>query len=107
MRIGMGRCYIICRGPIRRTGAAEQEAVMDLQTLQQFFMWGTIINLVVLMLWGPFLFFGMDFVYRIHGRWFSFSRETFDALIYALVGIAKILWIMFFLVPWLVLMIIA
>lgn len=79
---------------------------MDLHTLQQFFMWATLLNFAVLMLWGVMLMSAPGFVYGLHSRWFSFPRETFNALIYGFLGVAKIVWVMFFLVPWLALLII-
>jgi len=80
--------------------------MMDLQTLQQFFMWATILNFAVLMLWSVVLMLAPGFVYGLHSRWFSFSRETFDAAIYLFLGMAKIIFVMFFLMPWLALLII-
>jgi len=86
------------------TRPQKEEAVMELHTLQSFFMWATLFNFGILMLWFVVLMFAPGFVYGLHSRWFSFSRETFDTLIYAFLGIAKIIWIMFFLMPWLALL---
>ena len=80
---------------------------MELQALQAFFMWATILNFGILMLWSAVLMLAPGFVYGLHSKWFSFSRETFDALIYGFLGMAKLIWVMFFLMPWLALLIIA
>lgn len=79
---------------------------MDIQTLQSFFMWCTILNLGILMVTGLFLAIGGDFVYWLHVRFFSISRETFDAVIYGWIGLYKIAVIVFNIVPWIALEII-
>lgn len=79
---------------------------MDLQMLQQFFMWATILNFAILMLWSVVLMFASDFVFGLHSKWFSLTREAFDNQIYGFLAMAKIVFVMFFLVPWLALLII-
>jgi hypothetical protein len=68
-----------------------------------FFGWCTVINLVVLLLW--FLAFSRahDLLYRVHGRWFRISKETFDAMHYAGMAFYKICIILFNIVPFIAL----
>ena len=73
---------------------------MDIPTLQSFFMWCTILNLGVLIITGLWLTIGADFVYRLHGRFFTISRQTFDIAIYCWIRLLKILVIVFCIVPW-------
>ncbi|WP_408954784.1 DUF6868 family protein [Natroniella sp. ANB-PHB2] len=79
---------------------------MDLELLRTFFMWCTILNVGLLTLSFPFLILGTDFVYKIHSKWFSMPRETFNMVIYSLIGIYKIFIFIFNLVPWITLTII-
>jgi hypothetical protein len=81
---------------------------MDIEMLTKFFMWCTILNSGLLLL--SFLVvafgFGSDFVYRMHSKWFPMPRDTFNAVLYLLIGVYKIFVIVFNLVPWVVLAII-
>jgi len=79
---------------------------MGIDTLTTFFMWCTIINgglyisCVALVMSSP------DFGYRIHKKFFSISRETFDMVVYAILGFFKIIFLAFNLVPYVALLII-
>ena len=79
---------------------------MDIKTLTTFFMWCTIINGAMLILSGTMLIFARGLVYRIHSKWFSLSRETFDVVIYSFIGFFKIIFLVFNVVPYVVLLII-
>jgi hypothetical protein len=79
---------------------------MDLQILTQFFMWCTIINVVLVIGTALIWLFGADFVYKMHGRFFPMPRETFNAIFYTFIGIYKLLVYVFSLVPWIALLII-
>ncbi|MGB2402811.1 MAG: DUF6868 family protein [Akkermansiaceae bacterium] len=81
--------------------------MMNIQTLTTFFMWCTIINAGILIYSSLFLCFAPDFVYRIQSRWFSISRETFNIIAYSYLGIFKVLFFAFNLVPYLALLITA
>ncbi len=76
---------------------------MDIQILTQFFMWCTILNFGFLMFSFLFLAFAGDFVYKTHSKWFPMSRDTFNVVLYSFVGLYKIAWFVFNLVPWLAL----
>lgn len=80
---------------------------MELETLSRFFLWCTIINFAVLLLW--FLLFSLahDWVHRLHGRWFRLSVEQFDAIHYAGIAAYKIGILLFNLVPYVALRIIS
>ena len=79
---------------------------MDIQMLTKFFMWCTILNFGFLMFSFLFLAFACDFVYKIHSKWFPMPRETFNVVIYSFLGMYKIVWLMFNVVPWVTLKII-
>jgi len=79
--------------------------IMDLQTLTTFFMWCTIINGGLFILWGAFCAFAPDLVYRTQNKWFPMSRETFRVVIYSFLGLFKIFLLIFNVVPYVVLLI--
>jgi hypothetical protein len=47
-----------------------------------------------------------DWVYGIHSKWFSISRETFNVAIYSFMGLYKILVFVFNLIPCVALLIV-
>ncbi|MCI5130690.1 MAG: hypothetical protein D3904_04040 [Candidatus Electrothrix sp. EH2] len=80
---------------------------MNIETLIRFFMWCTILN-VVLLAFSFFIFaFAGDFVYRMHSKWFSMPRETFNVIFYSFIGAYKLFVYVFNIVPWIALIIIA
>ena len=79
---------------------------MNLEIITSFFMWCTIINAVLLLLGFIMCTAAGELVYRIHSRCFPMTRETFNAAIYSLLGVFKIFFLVFNLVPYLALLII-
>jgi hypothetical protein len=78
---------------------------MDIQTITTFFMWCTVINGGILILWAVFTMLAPDLVYRTQSKWFPIPRETFDVVIYSFLGIFKIFFLMFNAVPYAALLI--
>lgn len=79
---------------------------MDIEILTAFFMWCTIINGGILIFWSIFILLTPNFTYRLQSRWFPISRESYDVVIYSFLGLFKIVFIVFNLVPYLSLLII-
>ena len=79
---------------------------MDIQTLTTFFMWCTIINLGLLISSSLVCIFFGDFSYRMNNRFFSISREAFNVALVSFIGLFKIFFIVFNLVPYIALLII-
>ena len=79
---------------------------MDIQTLTTFFMWCTILNVALLLLSSLICLCAGDWVYQIHSKLFSISRETFNVAIYSYIGLYKILIIVFIIIPYIALLII-
>lgn len=77
---------------------------MRVDLLQSFFGWCTVINAVLLMVSFLFLSLAGDWIYKIHSRFFSLTRETFNIAWYGFMGLYKILIIVFCFVPWVVLL---
>jgi uncharacterized protein DUF6868 len=76
---------------------------MSVEVTRNFLLWCTIIDYGVLLVWFFVFVFAHDSIQRIHGRWFSLSRDQFDALHYAGMAVYKIGIILFNLVPYIVL----
>ena len=73
---------------------------MDLESMRTFFLWCTLINFGLLAWWFGFFLLGRAWIKRIHGRWFQMTDEQFDALHYGGMGLLKIAWFFFNLVPY-------
>lgn len=63
---------------------------MDLDTLRDVLLWSMVINYGVLLIWFAAFTVAHDRIYALHHRWFSISRETFDALHYGGMAVYKI-----------------
>ena len=72
---------------------------MSSDDLMAVLFWCAGINYAILILWFAVFVFAHDWLQRVHARWFSLSRETFDALNYGGVAVYKIGNMLFFLVP--------
>lgn len=79
---------------------------MNIETLQAFFMWCSIINIGLLMLTFVLCIFAADWIYAIHSRWFPISRVAFNTILYSFLGIYKMLVLVFNIIPWIALSII-
>ncbi len=78
---------------------------MDIQMLQRFFMWCTIINGLLFVISVIICTFAGDWIYRMHGKWYHLSRESFNTAIYSFLGFFKIIFLVFNAVPFIVLLI--
>lgn len=76
---------------------------MDHETLRVFFMGCSIINGVILTFYALILLVAGEWMRRLHARWFPVSRETYYAANYLIIGIYKILFLVFNLVPFIIL----
>jgi len=80
---------------------------MDIETLTTFLMWCTIINVAVFAWAALWFMLAPDFIYRMQTRMFPLPRETYNAIVYAFLGGFKLLIIVFNVVPWLALLVVA
>jgi len=76
---------------------------MDILALTEFFMWCTVINGSLLILWITICVVAPDLVYRTQNKWFPIPRETFNVVIYSFLGLFKMLFLVFNLVPYMAL----
>ena len=79
---------------------------MDIQTLTRFFMWCTIINGALLVFWTIMCILVPNLVYRTQSLWFPIPRETFNVVIYSFLGLFKIVFLAFNVVPYVALLIV-
>ena len=79
---------------------------MDVETLRAFFMWCTIINVVLMCISIVLCAFGGDWIYRMHGKWFPMPKQTFTVVLYAFLGMYKIFIFVFNIVPYVALLIV-
>lgn len=75
------------------------EKLMNRLMLMKFFMWNTIFSIGLLLLWTIVFATSADFIYEIHNRIFAISRDNFNAIIYGLIGLFKMLALTFFIFP--------
>lgn len=79
---------------------------MEIRMLTTFFMWCTIINGVLLIFWSLMYMVFPDLVYGMQSRWFPIPRETFKVVFYSFLGLFKILFLVFNVVPYVSLLIV-
>ena len=79
---------------------------MTISVMTDFFMWCTILNIGIMAFWMIFLIFAPEFTYRLQARFFPMPRETWNIVIYSFLGIYKIMFLIFALIPYLTLLII-
>ncbi len=79
---------------------------MDTQTLTRFFLWCTVMNGALLLLWTTLCLLAPDLLYRIQSKWFPIPRETYNVVIYSFLGLLKIVFLVFNVVPYVALRIV-
>jgi uncharacterized protein DUF6868 len=67
--------------------------------IKSVLLWCVVLNYALLIIWFGVFVFAHDWMYRMHGRWFKLSVETFDAMHYAGLSVYKIGILLLFLVP--------
>lgn len=72
---------------------------MSIETARGFFLWCSLINYGILLLWALPVMFWRDGLYRLWGRWFRLSYEQFDAINMGGITLYKIGIILFNIVP--------
>lgn len=79
---------------------------MDIQTLTTFFMWCIIINGALFFSATTILMLSPNLVYRVQSKWFPIPRETFNVVIYSFLGLFKVIFLVFNVVPYVALLIV-
>ncbi len=81
--------------------------MMSLEILRAVLGWSALLQLGLLFSWWLLFLRVHDAVYQTCSRWFKLTPEGFDTANYAAIGFYKVLVWAFFIIPWLVLHIIA
>ncbi|HEX9741290.1 MAG TPA: hypothetical protein VGA17_00700 [Nitrospiraceae bacterium] len=76
---------------------------MSIEIVREVFLWCTVINYGLVLVWFLIFALGHDWMHRVHGRWFRLSAERFDAIHYAGIAMYKIGILVFNLAPYLAL----
>ena len=79
---------------------------MDINALQRFFMWCTIINGVWFVFAAMICVFASNWVYGMQSKWFPISRDAYNVVIYSFFALFKIVFVVFNVVPFVVLLIV-
>jgi hypothetical protein len=72
---------------------------VSIETALRFFLWCSIINYALLLLWAALATVGRNWWYRLVGRIFTISGEHFDLFNYAGIALYKMGVFLFNLVP--------
>jgi len=81
---------------------------MDIEILKDFFMWCSIISCSIMVFWTVIFWIMPDMVLKSQ-RWIfpTVTREQYTLIMYSFIGMFKIMFIIFNLIPYLALLIIA
>ncbi len=63
---------------------------MTVESAQAFLLWCLVVNYGILLLWLLVFWFGHDWMFRLHNRWFLLSKERFDGIHYASMAAYKL-----------------
>ena len=80
---------------------------ITVELVRSMLAWCTLINMVILLIWVILLLFCHKFFYKVHSKMFNLSEEAFYKVNYMSLGLFKIGVILFNLIPYLSLRIIA
>ncbi len=75
---------------------------MDMQMLKPFLMLCVLINGSLLILWSVLWVCARDFIYKMHDRWFCMSADRVNMAMYLFLGVYKVFFLFFNLVPYIV-----
>lgn len=78
---------------------------MNITTVRRFFGWCTVLNGGLLIIFAVLFRFSSDWIFGMHSHWVTLTREQFNLAIYLLLGIFKLLVIVFNVVPYVALVI--
>jgi len=80
---------------------------MSIEITRDVLLWCAVINYGLLLVWFLFFVLAHDWMQRLHGRWFDFADGQFDVIHYASMALYKLGIILFNLVPFIALHIVA
>ena len=72
---------------------------MDVDFVIRLLLWSLLVNYVVLFIWFGVFISAHGWLRRLHGRWFTMSDNTFDAVHYGGMAVYKVGVLLFNLAP--------
>ncbi|MBN1621783.1 MAG: hypothetical protein JW871_04250 [Endomicrobiales bacterium] len=79
---------------------------MGIDAIRQMLLWCALINMGLLLFSFLVIVIGNKLIYKIHSQFIKISEETFNTVMYSLIGFYKILIFVFNIVPYVALTII-
>ena len=79
---------------------------MDIELLTEFFMWCTIIGGGLLVFSSLLCMALKNVIGKMHGKFFGLAPEAVKPIVYGYIGLFKILWLVFAVIPWIALLIV-
>jgi len=79
---------------------------MTFEQLTDFFMWCTIIGGGLLVVSSLMCMAMKNLIAKIHGKMFGMSPEVVNPIVYGYIGLFKVLWLVFAVIPWIALLIV-
>jgi Family of unknown function (DUF6868) len=76
---------------------------MNMEILTTFFGWCTLVSGLLFLISTLLIILIPNWAYRIQSRLFPISREQYNVVIYSFLGMYKLLFILFFLTPYIAL----
>jgi hypothetical protein len=83
------------------------KVTMSVEVVREALLWCAVINYGLLLVWFLLLVLPHEWLYRLWGRWFRLSTEQFDTINFAGIALYKVGIILFNLVPYIALRIVA
>ncbi len=79
---------------------------LTIETLSALLGWAALINYALLVVWFLLFVFAHGWLYRLYNEWFDLPVETYNSAHYLGMMFFKMALFLFFLAPWLALLII-
>jgi len=79
---------------------------MTIEIVRDVLAWSMVINIGFLLWWVLVFWVAHDWVYKLHGKWFSLSKEKFDGIHYKAMAFFKMGIVLLNLAPYLALRIV-
>jgi hypothetical protein len=76
---------------------------MSLEQWSDVLLWCAAISYLVLLVWFGTWVVARNAIHRLHSRWFHLERTSYDAMTWLLIGVYKLLVLLFFVIPWIAL----
>ena len=80
---------------------------ITIEVLEKFFLWMTVINFGIITFYSLLFLCCRGFIYKVHSAWFKTTEEKISSSLYKVIALYKIIVIVFNLVPYIALRIIA